>query len=58
MNNALPAKVSRARIQLMLRHVYLASATARLKFRMTSETWCPTMATDGFNIFINAWFCR
>ena len=56
MNNALPAKVSRARIQLMLRHVYLASATARLKFRMTSETWCPTMATDGFNIFINPTF--
>lgn len=53
MNNALPAKVARARIQLMLRHVYLASATAHLKFRMTSEKWCSTMATDGFNIFIN-----
>ena len=53
MSNELPASISRARIQLMLRHTYLASAAARLKFRMTEEPWCKTMATDGFNIFIN-----
>lgn len=53
MNQALPSKVSRGRIQLMLRHAYLASATARLKFRVVEESWCPTMATDGFNVFIN-----
>jgi predicted metal-dependent peptidase len=53
MTVSLPAKVSRCRIQLMLRHSYLASATARLKFRVIDESWCPTMATDGFNIFIN-----
>ena len=53
MIHELPAEISRARIQLMLRHTYLASAAARLKFRMTEESWCKTMATDGFNIFIN-----
>ncbi len=56
MTQLLPAKVSRVRIQLMLRHSYLASATARLKFHVTDEPWCPTMATDGFNIFINPYF--
>lgn len=52
----LPILISRARIQLMLQHNYLASATARLKFRMIDELWCQTMATDGFNIFINEEF--
>ena len=56
MSQALPSKVSRGRIQLMLRHAYLASATARLKFRVVEEAWCPTMATDGFNVFINPGF--
>jgi predicted metal-dependent peptidase len=51
-----PANISRGRIQLMLRHPYLASATARLKFRMVEEEWCATMATDGFNIFVNPAF--
>ena len=49
-------RVSRARIQLMLNNPYLASATARLKFREVEESWCPTMATDGFNIFVNLKF--
>ena len=49
-------RVSRARIQLMLNNPYLASATARLKFRDVEESWCPTMATDGFNIFVNLKF--
>lgn len=40
----------------MLRHSYLASATARLKFCVIDEAWCPTMATDGFNVFINPKF--
>ena len=44
-------RLTRARLQLMLRHPYLASALARLKVAVTSETWCRTMATDGFNIF-------
>lgn len=52
----LPVSVSRARIQLMLRHNYLASATARLRFRVIDEPWCKTMATDGFNIFVNEEF--
>ena len=52
----LPISVSRARIQLMLRHNYLASATARLRFRVIDEPWCKTMATDGFNIFVNEEF--
>ena len=45
-----------ARIQLMLRNPYLAAATARLGFREVFETWCPTMATDGLNVFINPVF--
>ena len=40
----------------MLRHNYLASATARLKFCIINEPWCQTMATDGFNIFVNEEF--
>jgi predicted metal-dependent peptidase len=56
MNDFLPAVVSRARIQLMLRHTYLASATAQLRFRVTREEWCSTMATDGNNVFINESF--
>lgn len=56
MTKLFPAKISRGRIQLMLRHAYLASATARLKFRVIDEPWCPTMATDGFNIFVNPHF--
>ena len=51
-------RVSRARIQLMLNNPYLASATARLKFREVEESWCPTMATDGFNIFVNENFSK
>lgn len=56
MNSQLPASVSRARIQLMLKHTYLASATAHLKFYSVNEHWCQTMATDGFNVFINDQF--
>ena len=49
-------RVSRARIQLMLNNPYLAAAAARLRFREIEEAWCPTMATDGFNIFVNLQF--
>jgi predicted metal-dependent peptidase len=56
MNDVLPPVVSRARIQLMLRHTYLASATAQLRFRVSQEAWCRTMATDGHNVFINEGF--
>lgn len=56
MNRAMPVAISRARIQLMLQHNYLASAAAHLKFHCIDEQWCKTMATDGFNIFINEAF--
>jgi predicted metal-dependent peptidase len=58
MSFALPMEVSRARIQLMLRYTYLASATARLRFVMSTDGWCHTMATDGYNIFISNEFVQ
>lgn len=58
MNTKLPVSISRARIQLMLKHNYLASAAAHLKFYCTEESWCKTMATDGFNIFVNEIFVK
>ena len=59
MSESLPPKISRARIQLMLDHPYLASAAARLPIRMVADrAWCPTMATDGYHIFINPAFCE
>jgi predicted metal-dependent peptidase len=51
-------KISRARLQLMLRNPYLAGAVARLPMREAIDMpWCQTMATDGYNIFWNAEFC-
>jgi len=51
-------KISRARLQLMLRKPYLAGAVARLPMREAIDMpWCQTMATDGYNIFWNAEFC-
>lgn len=52
-------KVSRARLQLMLRNPYLAGAIARLPMKEAEgRAWCPTMATDGYNIFWNSDFCN
>ena len=51
-------KISRARLQLMLRNPYLAGAVARLPMREAIDMpWCQSMATDGYNIFWNAEFC-
>ena len=51
-------KISRARLQLMLRNPYLAGAVARLPMREAIDMpWCQTMATDGYNILWNAEFC-
>ena len=51
-------KISRARLQLMLRNPYLAGAVARLPiWEAIDMPWCQTMATDGYNIFWNAEFC-
>lgn len=57
MTAELPSSLLRARLQLMLRHPYLASAVARYQIRDASEEeWCKTMATDGYNIFVNPKF--
>jgi predicted metal-dependent peptidase len=51
--------VLRARLQLMLAHPYLASALARLPLVNAADMpWCKTMATDGYNIFVNPAFCE
>lgn len=56
--NDLPPHVVRARLQLMLGHPFLASALARLPLiNAAAIPWCKTMATDGYNIFVNPDFC-
>ena len=56
--NEIVEKISRARLQLMLRNPYLAGAVARLPIREAIDMpWCQTMATDGYNIFWNTEFC-
>jgi len=51
-------KVSRSRLQLMLRHPFLAGAVARLPMKEAVDMpWCTTMATDGYNIYWNSGFC-
>ena len=53
-----PKKITKARIQLMLAQPYLASAIARYPLINAQATdWCDTMATDGYNIFVNPDFC-
>jgi predicted metal-dependent peptidase len=50
-------RVRRARLQLMLRHPFLAGATARLPLvEVEPEGWCATAATDGFRIYWSAAF--
>ncbi len=50
-------RVRRARLQLMLRHPFLAGATARLPLVEVEEGgWCGTAATDGYRIFWNRAF--
>ncbi|MEN9417938.1 MAG: hypothetical protein RI988_1558 [Pseudomonadota bacterium] len=56
----LSSRVTRARIRLALRQPFLASALMRLPIvSVSSMSWCPTMATDGFHIFYNpVWVAR
>jgi predicted metal-dependent peptidase len=50
-------RVRRARLQLMLRHPFLAGATARLPLVEVGEgSWCGTAATDGYRVFWNTAF--
>jgi predicted metal-dependent peptidase len=51
-------RITHARLQLMLRHPYFASAVARLPIIDASKmSWCQTMATDGYFIYVNPTFC-
>lgn len=57
MRPPLPTSVTRARLQLMLRHPYLASACARFPLSVASaEEGIGTMATDGYRIYVNPEF--
>ncbi len=50
--SAMPERLRRARLQLMLRHPFLASATARLPLvEAEPGGWCATAATDGYRIY-------
>lgn len=50
-------RVRRARLQLMLRHPFLAGATARLPLvEVEPDSWCGTAATDGFRVYWNSRF--
>lgn len=54
----LPSAFFRGRLQLMLRHPYLANATARLPVvNAGNMDWCTTMATDGYYIYVDPRFC-
>jgi len=54
MNPPLSDELVKTRVQLMLRHPYLAAAVARFPMHpVARESWCPTAATDGYNIFVN-----
>ena len=53
----LPFKLRRARLQLMLKHPYLASAVARFPLILRNrEEGIGTMATDGYHIYANPGF--
>jgi predicted metal-dependent peptidase len=57
-SKTLPESFTRARLQLMLRHPFLAAATARYPIvDATEKPWCDTMATDGYYIYVDAPFC-
>jgi predicted metal-dependent peptidase len=59
MSQPLPARVLRARMQLMLAHPYLAAALAHLPIVNGIDLgWCRTMATDGYYIYVNPRFCE
>jgi predicted metal-dependent peptidase len=55
----LPLAIVQARIKLMLGEPYLATAIARFPVVNASDMdWCQTMATDGYNIYVNPEFCN
>lgn len=59
MSAALSPHITRARLQLMLRHPYLAAAVARLPLVVADHLdWCDTMATDGYYIYVRTSFCQ
>jgi predicted metal-dependent peptidase len=59
MSEALPQPILQARIRLMLQEPYLASAIARFPLINAAESdWCETMATDGYNVYVNPSFCE
>ena len=54
----IPSNISRIQLQLMLNEPYLASAVARLPLiSVNNSDHVPTMATDGYHIFVNPSFC-
>jgi predicted metal-dependent peptidase len=56
---ALSSSILKARIDLMLDQPYLSSAVARYPLvDATGYEWCPTLATDGYNVFANSDFCK
>lgn len=59
MTAELSTEFGRSRLQLMLRHPYLANAVARLPVVNAGDAeWCRTMATDGYYIYVNPSFCE
>ena len=58
MMEKIPPNISRIQLQLMLNQPYLASAVARLPLiPVNNSEHVPTMATDGYHIFVNPSFC-
>jgi predicted metal-dependent peptidase len=56
---ALPPKAIKARLQLMLQFPFLAAAVVRLPVvNAGAMSWCRTMATDGYFIYVNPAFCE
>jgi predicted metal-dependent peptidase len=59
MSEELPRKIVQARIKLMLEQSYLASAVARFPvINAGAMSWCDTLATDGYYIYVNPDFCE
>ncbi len=55
--SGLSPHLQRARIRLMLDEPYLAAAVARLPpVDAGDRDWCMTMATDGYQIYVNGAF--
>jgi predicted metal-dependent peptidase len=47
-------KLQKNRIGLALSHPFLATPILRLPFKeVRGQSWCPTMATDGYHVFFN-----